>query len=356
MNRERLLWHRYIAQGLDRADDGLAVLSLGVQDTPPGSGLAALAARAKDPAALAAAATVAWTHRGAPHLHLPGDLPPLAAALWPHSAADAAARVGNVSIQLDAAGVDAREAVAETARVMREEAAEPRTKGELSAAVTARVPESYSRWCEGCGATHVYEQLFRLAALPAGLAIVPGRTLRFTHFDGWAEIPTGPSGTGELVTRFVGLVGPVTTASIAAFLGTAPPRAAELLPEGLTRIEADGHRTWSTPEVDALLVKAERPESVRLLPRSDPFMLGDRGLLMPDKAQRAELFKNLTRRGALLVGAEVAGYWQMKVAGKRLDVTVTPFSAVDKATRRRVESEAGLLAAARGLADVRVTL
>ncbi|MDP9406715.1 MAG: hypothetical protein M3P95_02175, partial [Actinomycetota bacterium] len=93
VSRQAVLAFRAAANGLHRdgTDAATLALDLGVQDTPPGSAGLALAARlgaAPDTEGLA----LAWSARGAPRLHRPGDLPALAAALWPLSDADATAR------------------------------------------------------------------------------------------------------------------------------------------------------------------------------------------------------------------------------------------------------------------------
>ena len=96
VDREQVLAYRVAAQQLDRpgvrrAAD-LAVLALGVQDTPYGSARLALAARgAADPDD--DRLELVWSMRGAPHLHRRAELPTLAAALWPLSDADAARRI-----------------------------------------------------------------------------------------------------------------------------------------------------------------------------------------------------------------------------------------------------------------------
>ena len=129
VSREQVLAHRQAVHGLvERRPrlDALAVLDLGVQNTPPGALQAALSARLADPLPPSAdltadgALTLAWTLRGAPHLHRTADLPVLAAAGWPRDDADAAARLGwqrKRLAEVDGAARWAFRAVAEAVRV-----------------------------------------------------------------------------------------------------------------------------------------------------------------------------------------------------------------------------------------------
>ncbi|MFK3983667.1 DNA glycosylase AlkZ-like family protein [Micromonospora sp. NPDC050397] len=97
VDRDRVLAYRVYATQLARTDlppGELAVLDLGVQDTPYGSARLALANRttaALDDDSLA----LVWAARGAPHLHRRGDLPALTAALWPLGDADAGRRIAS---------------------------------------------------------------------------------------------------------------------------------------------------------------------------------------------------------------------------------------------------------------------
>ncbi|GLZ80176.1 hypothetical protein Afil01_49830 [Actinorhabdospora filicis] len=342
ITREQVRWYRAAAQGLAR--DGSFRPVLGVQDTPPGSAVAALTARgAAEPDAMT------WTHRGAPHLHPAGDLPGLARALWPHSPADAAARLQSTGAKLAKAGVDVRAAFADVAAAMREAAAEPLTKGELSAAVTAAVPPEYSYDCPGCGTFHVYESLFRHGALPAGLVAVPeSPQLTFRRLPDWEGVPEAPEGTGGLIAAFLAATGPGGPAEIAGFLDTRPARAREFWPAGLSEVDLDGRVAWFPGERLDDLRAAARPDYVRLLPPSDAYLLGDRELLLPEAAHRAELWKNLSRRGAVLADGELVGYWTQKAAGRRLRVTIVPFGRLSATVGERLEAEADLLAVARG--------
>src|SRR6185369_11555808 len=64
---------------------------------------------------------------------------------------------------LAAAGIkpiDALNRVVDAAHV--ELAGGVRGTGDLSAAMTARLPEPMSLWCERCGSRHIHESLFRL--------------------------------------------------------------------------------------------------------------------------------------------------------------------------------------------------
>ncbi len=120
-------------------------------------------------------------------------------------------------------------------------------------------------------------------------------------------------------------------------------------------MDVDGRRAWLPPEsVDALL-GAPPPPAVRLLPPSDPFLQArDRDLLLPDRARRQALWTAIAAPGALLVRGEVGGTWRARAAGRRLDVTVTPFEPLDPALAGNLVEEAHLVARVRGLAEARL--
>ena len=167
-----------LAQQHDREPgtlDGTAVLDLGVQDTGPDGGLWALALRGVDTAGLAPDDLVtAWTLRGAPHLYRRRDLAGVAAAVRPFSEQDAAKRIHDAAKPLRAAGIGVLEALDVVAAHLRDVVATPMVKGEVSGRLSALVDPPYLRFCRPCGATHVYELPFRLAALRAGLELRPG--------------------------------------------------------------------------------------------------------------------------------------------------------------------------------------
>jgi hypothetical protein len=394
-DRQQVLAHRVHAHEFDRrvsSPADLAVLDLGIQDTPVGAARQALAARlpgssapdgawsddalfgGTDPLALV------WSHRGSPHLHRADDLVGLARALWPWSDADARARMGRAATRLEGAGIAPLEGLRLTAEawhsVVTGSGSGGLTKGEISAAVTERLPDEVPEWCRGCQSTHVNELLFRLGALPAGARIVPGRTpLTFVPVSRWAGVPDTPTGTDRVVASYLQLLGPATEVEAAGFLGTtakaigtgAGGEAGGWLgewPEGLVRVRVDGQDRWmAETDVDEVAA-APKPEMVRLVPASDPYLqTRDRELLVPDSARRQALWKVLSSPGALLVDGEVAGIWRAKQTKATksdpqgvLVVTVEAFGRLDRATRSALDQEAQGLARVRGLeaAAVRV--
>jgi hypothetical protein len=357
VDRGRVLAYRVAAQHLDRPDvavDGLAVLDVGVQDTPYGSAVQALAARSPLPAPDAGLVAI-WSVRGAPHLHRPADLPALAAALWPLSDADATARFSTTPIKEGAKlGIAA---VAAAALAMREVVTEPMPKGEVSAAVSARVPESLTYRCRACAARHISGTLFQLVGVLAGVALDRSRgDTWLAPVPGRAAIPTAAAGTADLVAAYLRVLGPATPAEAAKFLDTTRTAVRPAWPlDELAEISVDGRRTWLPADrVDALR-SAQRPDLVRLLPPSDPYLQAkDRDLLVPDNARQKEVWRVLGSPGALIVDGEVAGTWRPRKSGARLELTLTPFDRVPPRVRKGAEAEAERVAAARGATDVRV--
>lgn len=376
VTREQVLAFRIRAQGLDRSatrTSDLPVLDLGVQDGPGDAAALALAARLADPTALDLVGTAApdsdpagsdgtggltaiWSFRGAPHLHRSGELEALARALWPRDDEDAAHRVNGYSAELRAAGLAGLPAFRAAADAMAEVVREPLTKGEVSAAVTRLVPEGLSSWCRGCGATHVFDQVLRAAALPAGAAIVPGRTpLTLAPLPGRPGRPERMSGVEGLIERYLRLHGPAGPGEAGGFLGMARATAQAGWPGGLAEVRLQGRSRWIPEATLPDLTGAAAEPGVRLLPRSDPYLQArDRDLLVPERARQKEIWRILGNPGAVLSGTEIAGVWRMKTAGKRLAVTVQPFGKLTAAERREIGTEAQRIALVRRRSGVTV--
>ena len=349
LTREQVLAYRVAAQGL-AGDGGEAVLDAGVQEAGNGSAAIALSARGLPADGLAAA----WTFRGAPHLHRPRDLRRLATGLWPLGEDDAIARLGGLGPALKKGGHSGLDAYRVTAEAIRSALGRGASKSDLSTAVTKAVPEHLTQWCRGCGVTHVNEQLFRVAALPAGARIVPGTSPpEFEPVPRWAGVPEKPAGTAALVTAYLRVLGPAGPAEAAGYLGTTRRLVEPAWPDDLVEVRVEGRPAWIPEDAVAALRGAKRAEVVRLLPPFDPWLQArDRELIVPGEKHRKELWKILGNPGAVLVDGEVAGTWRAKATKTRLDVTVTPFGK----KLPDLAEEAERLAAVRGAGEARVAI
>ncbi len=359
LTRTQVLAHRHAVHGLDRTaedPDDLAVLGLGVQNSPPGALSVALSARLRHPLAPDAdltangTRTIVWSHRGAPHLHRTADLPALAAACWPRDDADAAARLGWQRARLAEVGGAARTAYRTVADAVRGVLVGPMTKSELSTAVTAAVPAELSPFCAGCGVHHVGEQLLRVSGLAAGVALRPGsRPLVLEPIPGWRGPPADArAGTAGLQRTYLRMCGPAAEADVVSFLGTSRAAVAPYRPGDRVAVRVDGRAAHSTPEqVDAIL-RAAVPGAVRLLPPSDAWLgARDREVVVPDAAHRRRIWVSIGAPGVVLAGVDVVGLWRTRQKGRTLRVQIDWFGApVD------VGAEAERLATVRGAGDV----
>ncbi|WP_199433901.1 DNA glycosylase AlkZ-like family protein [Qaidamihabitans albus] len=368
VDRRQVLAYRIAAHGLHRTDSDparLAVFDLGVQDvTARDTAALALAARlagtvtartlADDPGFV-----LAWTHRGAPHYHRAAEFPRLVPALFPLHDADAEARMLWQRKEVATAGMPATEVLLTAARAMREVVGTTMTKGTASTAVTRVVPAGLSRWCRPCQATHIHEQLMRLAAPLAGLRLEAGVSpATLTPLEGRPRVPTKPDipAATRIVGHYLRLHGPASAADAAGFVGTTRRTVAEdLWPAELTEVRVEGKPAYLPTDRVAALEQPPEPDLVRLLPPWDPFLQArDRALLVPDKAHQKELWKIIGNPGALLARGEIAGVWRTRSAGRRLEVTLTPFLPLPRAERAEAEAEAERAAAVRGYAEARV--
>ncbi|MBA3618079.1 MAG: winged helix DNA-binding domain-containing protein [Acidothermales bacterium] len=364
VGRRQVLGYRTVVHGLLRDTKDpvrLDVLDLGVQDTNVSSARLALAARLSgsygDPLA-DPDFTLLWSFRGAPHLHRTKDLPALASHLWPISDADAIARLAAERKPLKAAGIGGSEAFTTASRAMRAVVRTSMPKGELSAAMTERLPEAYSYQCRSCQTTHVYGGLFQLVGPFAGVRLVPDQaSTTVAPLTDRGEIPPPVTGPDQLIRAYLRLHGPATLSEAASYLGTSPAAIRAAWPDDLAEVQVDGRTAWLPPgQLDLLRNPPPAADVVRLLPPSDPYLQArDRDLLVPDKTRQKAVWRILANPGAIVVDGEVVGLWRAKRAGRsRLDITLQPFAELAGDRRTALEEEAEVVAAVRGASDVRV--
>ncbi|ROP44746.1 winged helix DNA-binding protein [Pseudokineococcus lusitanus] len=377
VSRRRALAARLVAQGLDaRGPDvaALAVLDVGLADSPYGAARVAAAARTTGPVDDVGRhdgpLPTAWTVRGAPHVHRAVDLPTVGRAVHPVSDDDVRARL--VSPQAAGArelGLEAWRLVTAAVRAVAAAHGGVVAKGDLSREVSDRVPASLTHRCDPCDAQHVSALTFQPAGLQAGLVLdTTARALVLRSLPGWPDdlgVPD-PAAVGALLRRLVDLHGPVAPGDLAALVGTSARVVHGLLPADLVPVEVDGRAALATPWFVALLedpgVEERAAGSVRLLPPGDPWLQSrDRALTVPDPGRRKQVWRPLGSPGVVLAAGEAVGTWRAKAgprrsAGRRDDVVVTPWAPWADAEAGAVAEEALVVARARGADDVRLVV
>jgi hypothetical protein len=366
VSREQVIAYRVAAQQLERTATSpakLAVLDIGLQDHAMHPALMAFDARMSKPPARSAIGpgkplALAWTLRGAPHVHRRKDLDHVAAALWPLSEQDAAGRLNETGPSIARAGIAALEQYRTARDCMRAVVAEPTAKGAASTAISRRIPKVMRRNCRACRAEHISDSAMRAAALAAGIELEPGTAPPVLVPRTGARTPDEPDlrALRRLILGYLTVLGPATPADVAGYLEIRQADLKQLWPgDELAEVVVAGRKAWLPAAALDDLDAAPRPDLVRLLGPFDPFLQArDRALIVPDKAAHKTLWPVLGRPGALFVDGEVVGTWRPKAAGSRLTVAVEEFAPLAPAARREVEAEAERVAAVRGVRDVTV--
>jgi hypothetical protein len=363
LTSEQVRAYRILTSGLARTATTAArlpVWDLGLQDRD-GSVRLAIAARLPDPEAVPdldepsghGRFTLAWSLRGSPHLHRRGDLPRFAAALWPSSGADAAARLSGDAARLRSDGAEPMDAYERVSDAMRSVITEPMVKGEASAALTRALPKQYSGLCPGCRTVHVRELLFRSVALPASIGLVPDtKPVVLAPLSKSFDRPTTQHGLADLAAEFYRLFGVGMSAAVAAHLGTSAGGVKSALPADLVPVTVDGSRSQARESAVQAIEDADVSEAariVRLLPPSDPLLQPrDRYVLTAVRAQQKALWPAIGSPGAVLAGGGLAGLWRQRFAGRSLTITITPWRELTTAERAELQDEAQIVGTARG--------
>lgn len=367
VTREQVLAFRVTAQGLLRNTgtvDELAVLDLGVQQAMGHPAALAFLARLPEGADVRPAIgpgeelALAWTLRGAPHVHRRRDLDALAVALAPLSEADATGRLNETGPSIERKGLPALQQYETAVRELRAVVTRPTAKGAVSTEVSRRIPAAMRRDCRACKAQHISDSAMRASFLGAGLELDPDTSPPLLLPRPKAKRPkrADPDALAALARRYLALLGPAGVGDFAGYLDARRADVAKLWPDELDTVSVDGRSLQIGADDLDKLRSARTPELVRLLGPFDPFLqAGDRTLLVPDKSLHKALWPVLGRPGVLLVDGEVVGVWRSKATKTRLTLTVEAFVPVSKPVWAQVEAEAVRVGAARGIENVAVT-
>jgi hypothetical protein len=358
VGREQILAFRAVAHSLDRRRPigalGAVVGACGIQDTPPGVADTSLAARLDLDAPIAEHAIAAkelvltWSMRGAPHL-----VPRADHALFTIGVCPADDTLDALWGQPEGALVAVEKAMVKALR------SGARTKSEVSAAVTASVPEALAPFCRACDVHHPYESVFRAAPLLGRIVLTSTAPVTLTKAKTWL----GADAMGkinalrtELLLRYLHCYAPTTPGHFAAWAWISKDDATRRWAAVADQLVKVGKGFVLETDLDAL-THAAPPDGVRLLPNKDAFLQArDRDVLFAEPAHRKRVFPHLGGPGVVLHEALPVGTWRGAGKGKRYAVTVEPFGRLPKPVRTLVEAEADRVGRVRGHAEAPVAI
>lgn len=203
--------------------------------------------------------------------------------------------------------------------------------------------------------------LLKPAAALGLLCFAPnqGQQVRFTRPDtwlgGWTEHDPDQA-MAEVTRRFLAASGPVTREDFARWWGIPSParggRLLERLGSEVARVEVEGTAAYALAADLPGLAEAGGSRAVRLLPAFDQYVVTatlQAERLMPGPFKARVYRPQGWLSPVLLVGGRMDGTWRQEARGRRLLVTIEPFTGPPPAwARRAAEAEAERLAAFTG--------
>ena len=147
----------------------------------------------------------------------------------------------------------------------------------------------------------------------------------------------------ELARRYLHIFGPATPQAFATWAGIKEAEAVatfDALRASLIAVRTPIGEAWILARNEPSLRELSGPPAAaRLLPSGDTYFLlwgADRELLVPEPAQRAELWTSRVWPGAVLVAGEIVGTWRRAQA----DLSIQSWRRLTRAERDVVEAEA----------------
>ncbi len=366
-------------------EDGLldAAGRCGIQNSPPGSALLALHARARNVTQERLASAVAdeksllqtWSMRGAPFYFPASDAPVFTTGVLPTS--EEAMRHFILGVEpavdsLDMSLIDAVELTgAEIGDVLSgRQLAINELGAEIAELIARKLPKRQrAHWKEegpyakgqSLGEAVVHFCL-RILTLQRVVCFAPraGNKAPFVLVEEWLGHPipdTAPEAArAELLRRYLRCYGPSTRGDFAAWAGIRAGDAApwwNLVEDELTQVEFGGTSWILTEDLDALR-SAPKPKGVRLLPPRDPYIqMRDRETIV-DKKYHREVWKTVGEPGTVLANGKITGTWRPRKSGRKLTITIKAFGSLRDRDKKSLKSEAERVAPLRGASSVGV--
>jgi hypothetical protein len=168
-------------------------------------------------------------------------------------------------------------------------------------------------------------------------------------------VPDPPDGLREIGRRFLSAYAPTTTENLALWTGFARARVRQMLAalgDEAVELRIDGEDVWAlAADVDEI-ASADPPDTARLLPGFDPWVVGTLRYLPAqlDPALKARVYRPQGWISpVILVNGRMAGVWKHEREGSRLAVELEPFGSLPRWAHAQLDAEADRLAAFLGL-------
>jgi hypothetical protein len=301
-----------------------------------------------------------WAMRGTLHL-LPAD----ELDVWVGARADYESRRRFPPSYEREHGVTGEQVHAITEAVGEVLGAEPLSRAELAAAITAQLgnPALAGPLSTGWGA--VLKPAASRGLLCSGPAVDGAVT--FVNPAAWLGRPVRPldaaAANREVLLRFLAANAPATAVDVARWWGDQPAPARRWIrdhSDALTAVEVDGEAGFvvRAEDADELAAVPDAPAGdVVLLPGFDPWVIAPRShrerVVPPDR--RATVSRTAGWISpVLVVDGAVAGVWEHERRGGELALTVRPFAPLPAPVREAVQAQAGRYAALLGAAGVHI--
>lgn len=181
-----------------------------------------------------------------------------------------------------------------------------------------------------------------------------GREATLVRVDEWlppqAPLPEAQA-KQELLRRYLRALGPASQTDFARWMGMPAAEARAVwrdCEEELATVSVDGQAmALLRDDLGALAASEPAPDSLRLLPQFDPYLLShvDKSVIVPEKH-----YKKVYRQAGwvwsvVLRAGRVAGIWTQARRSGTVRIEVELFAPLPAAARRRLEHEAASLAA-----------